>query len=102
MGPVYHPNLIIRHQNEAVMKTVKSYDACVDEVAVEAEGDSPLKKLIDDLGGWNVMGKMTPLSSMSVTQRIGKVASELFIKPFIGIHVFIDPHDSNKHILQVS
>lgn len=102
MGPVYHLNLIIRHQNEAVMKTVKSYDACVDEVAVQAEGDSPLKKLIDDLGGWNVMGKMTPLSSMSVTQRIGKVASELFIKPFIGVYVSVDPHDSNKHILQVS
>ena len=83
------------------MKTVKFYNICLDEEAVEARGDIPLKKLIDDLGGWNVTGNMTSLSSMDITQRIGRVSSELFSKPFIDIKVFIDPHDSNKHILQV-
>ena len=84
------------------MKTVKFYNVCTDEAAVEARGDGPLKKLIDNMGGWNVTGNMTSLSSMSITQRLGKVSSELFTKPFIDIKVFIDPHDSNKHILQVS
>ena len=73
----------------------------MNETAVEAQGDSPLLKLIAKMGGWNVTGNMTSLSSMSITQRIGKVSSELFSKPFIDIKVFIDPHDSNKHILQV-
>lgn len=89
------------YQNEAVMKTLRFYNICLDEAAVEALGDSPLKKLIDDLGGWNVTGNMMSLSSMNITQRIGKVSSELLIKPFIDIKVFINPHDSNKHILQV-
>ena len=89
------------HQNEALMKTVKFFNACNDTAAVEARGDGPLKKLIDDMGGWNVTGNMKSLSSMDITQRIGKVSSELFIKPFIDVKVFIDPHDSNKHILQV-
>ena len=35
-------------------------------------------------------------------QRIGKITSELFIKPFIDVKVFYDPHDSSKHIIQVS
>ena len=84
------------------MKTVKFYNICIDEAAVEKRGDDPLKKLIDDMGGWNVTGNMTSLLKMSITQRLGKVSSELFCKPFIDIKVFIDPHDSNKHILQVS
>jgi len=81
---------------------VKFFNACNDTVAVEARGDDPLRKLIDEMGGWNVTGNMKSLSSMDITQRIGKVSRELFIKPFIDVKVFIDPHDSNKHILQVS
>ena len=84
------------------MKTAKFYNICIDAAAVEVRGDGPLKKLIDNIGGWNVTGNMKPLSAMSITQRIGKVASELFTKPFIDVKVFFDPHDSNKHILQVS
>ena len=84
------------------MKTVKFYNVCIDGAAVEARGDGPLKKLIDDMGGWNVTGKMTSLSSMSIIQRLGKVSSELFSKPLIDITVSVDLHDSNKHILQVS
>ena len=84
------------------MKTVKFYNICIDEAAVEKQGDDPLKKLIDDMGGWNVTGNMTSLLKMSITQRLGRVSSELFCKPFVDIKVFIDPHDSNKHILQVS
>ena len=83
------------------MKAVKFYNICVNETAVEAQGDSPLLTLIAEMGGWYVTGNMTSLSSMNITQRIGKVSSELFSKPFIDIRVFIDPHDSNKHILQV-
>ena len=84
------------------MKTVKFFNVCSDMTAVEAEGDTPLKKLIKDMGGWNVTGNMKPLVSLSITQRIGRVSSELFIKPFIDVKVFIDPHNSSKHILQVS
>ena len=84
------------------MKTVMFFNACNDTAAVEALGDDPLRKLIEDMGGWNVTGNMKSLSSMDITQRIGKVSRELFIKPFIDVKVFIDPHDSNKHILQVS
>ncbi|KAJ7370167.1 hypothetical protein OS493_033792 [Desmophyllum pertusum] len=82
------------------MKTVKFFNACNDTAAVEARGDDPMKKLIADMGGWSVTGNMKPLSSLNITQRIGRVSSELFIKPFIDVKVFIDPHDSNKHILQ--
>lgn len=87
--------------NEAVMKTLKFYNVCVNETAVEAQGDGPLQKLIAKMGGWNVTGNMTSLSSMTITERIGKVSSELLSKPFIDIRVFIDPHDSNKHIVQL-
>ena len=83
------------------MKTLKFYNICLNETAVEERGDAPLRKLIDDMGGWNVTGNMTSLSTMNITQRIGKVTSELFSKPFIDIKVFIDPHNSSKHILQV-
>ena len=98
----YPYGFFLFHQNEAVMKTVKFYNVCTDTAAVEARGDAPLKTLIGSLGGWNVTGSMTPLSSLDITQRIGRVSSELFMKPFIDIKVFLDPHDSNKHILQVS
>ena len=77
------------------MKTVKFYNVCIDEEAVEARGDDPLKKLIDEMGGWNVTGNMTPLSSMIITERIGKVSRELFTKPFVDVQVWVDPHDSD-------
>ena len=83
------------------MKTVDFFNTCNNTAAVEALGDDPLKKLIDKMGGWNVTGNMTPLSLMSIAQRIGKVSRELFIKPFVDIGVSVDPHNSNKHILQV-
>ena len=83
------------------MKAAEFYNICVNETAVEARGDSPLLKLIAEMGGWNVSGNMMSLSSMSITQRIGKVSSQLFSKPFIDIEVVIDYHDSNKHIVQV-
>ncbi|XP_027059042.1 endothelin-converting enzyme 1-like, partial [Pocillopora damicornis] len=87
-------------QNDAVMKTLGFFNACNNTAAVEALGDDPLKKLIDQMGGWNVTGNMTPLSLMSITERIAKVTRELFIKPFVDIGVSVDPHNSNKHILQ--
>lgn len=87
-------------QNEAVMKTLGFFNACNNTAAVEALGDDPLKELIDQMGGWNVTGNMTPLSLMSITERIAKVTRELFIKPFVDIGVSVDPHNSNKHILQ--
>ena len=92
----------VHFQNEAVLKTLGFFNACNNTAAVEALGDDPLKKLIDQMGGWNVTGNMTPLSLMSITERIAKVTRELFIKPFVDIGVSVDPHNSNKHILQVS
>lgn len=83
------------------MKTVKFYNVCLDEASVNRRGDAPLKDLIDRMGGWNVTGNMTSLSTMNIVQRIGKITSELFIKPFIDVKVFYDPHDSSKHIIQV-
>ena len=84
------------------MKTAKFFNACVDAVAVEAQGDGPMKKLIEKMGGWFVTGNMTPLSSMSIMQRIGKVKSELLVGAFVQVTVSIDPHDSSKHIMRVS
>ncbi|XP_068727130.1 endothelin-converting enzyme 1-like [Montipora capricornis] len=86
--------------NEAVMKTVKFYSTCVNTSGVEAQGDFPLKKLIEEMGGWFVTGKVTPLSNMSIMQRIGKVTSELLLKPVVDVTVAIDPHDSSKRIIQ--
>ena len=83
------------------MKTVQFYNVCLDEASVNRRGDAPLKDLIDRMGGWNVTGNMTSLSTMNIVQRIGKITSELFIKPFIDVRVFYDPHDSSKHIIQV-
>ena len=83
------------------MKTVKFYNVCLDEASVNMRGDAPLKELIDRMGGWNVTGNMTPLSTMNIVQRIGKITSELFIKPFVNVGVSFDPHDSSKHIIQV-
>lgn len=86
--------------NEAVMKTAKFYNVCVDAARVEAQGDGSMKKLIEEMGGWFVTGNVTPLSSMSIIQRIGKVQSELLAKAFVQVTVFADPHDSSRHIMQ--
>ena len=97
----FRKNSFLSYQNEAVMKTVKFYNVCLDEASVNMRGDAPLKELIDRMGGWNVTGNMTPLSTMNIVQRVGKITSELFIKPFVNVRVFYDPHDSSKHIIQV-
>ena len=89
-------------QNEAVMKTVKFYNVCVDAAGVEAQGEGSLKRLIEKMGGWFVTGNVTPLSTMSVIQRIGKVQSELLARAFVQVTVSVDPHDSSRHIIQVS
>ena len=89
-------------QNEAVMKTAKFYNACVDAAGVEAQGDGPMKKLIEKMGGWFVTDNVTPLSSMNIIQRIGKVKSELLVGAFVQVTVSVDLHDSSKHIMRVS
>ncbi|KAK2564719.1 Endothelin-converting enzyme 1 [Acropora cervicornis] len=76
------------------------YNACVDATRVEAQGDGSMKKLIEEMGGWFVTGNVTPLSSMSIIQRIGKVQSELLARAFVQVTVFVDPHDSSRHIMQ--
>lgn len=92
--------LLFFHQNKAITKSVRFYNSCIDEAAVEKEGLAPMKKLIDDMGGWHVTNS-TPVTR-PLLDRIAKMNQLIPKVPLFHINVFIHPTNSNKHIVLVS
>lgn len=82
------------------MKTVKIYDSCLNTSAIESRGNSPLKKMIEDYGGWSVSGNGSNL--WSVEEKMGRVLRDLNVQTLLQVTVGTDLEDSSKHILNVS
>lgn len=82
------------------MKTVKIYNSCLNTSAIESRGNSPLKKMIEDYGGWSVSGN--GFNSWSVEEKMGRVLRDLNVQTLLQVTVGTDLEDSSKHILNVS
>ena len=82
------------------MKTVKIYDSCLNTSAIESRGNSPLKKMIEDYGGWSVSGNGS--NSWLVEEKMGRVLRDLNVQTLLQVTVGTDLEDSSKHILNVS
>ncbi|XP_048585788.1 endothelin-converting enzyme homolog [Nematostella vectensis] len=85
-------------KNEAVMKTARAYNSCIDISSMDARGTKPLIDLIKRYGGWSITGNYN--SSMDLLQRIGTVARDLNVNSFIGVQARTDIYDSSSTILE--
>ncbi|XP_031553864.1 neprilysin-like [Actinia tenebrosa] len=83
-------------KNEAVMKTARFYNSCIDADAVEATGDAPLKTLIRELGGWHVNGNV---SDEDILLRIAKINQVVPKKPLFNVKVRVNPQRSDTHVV---
>ena len=63
-------------------------------------GALPLKKLIEQYGGWSVTGN--GLNFWTVTEKMGRILRDLNVQSLLPVSVITDLLDSSKHILKVS
>ena len=82
------------------MKTARFYNSCVDEVAVNSQGDHLLKELIKKYGGWDVLGSITN-NTRDPMELVANLTRNLGVKPLISVNVVVAFHDSSSHIVQV-
>ncbi|XP_058965911.2 endothelin-converting enzyme 1-like isoform X2 [Pocillopora verrucosa] len=88
------------NQSSSILKTVKIYDSCLNTSAIESRGNSPLKKMIEDYGGWSVSGNGS--NSWLVEEKMGRVLRDLNVQTLLQVTVGTDLEDSSKHILNLN
>ncbi|XP_053157205.1 kell blood group glycoprotein isoform X4 [Hemicordylus capensis] len=87
-----------RIANSSKEKAVRFYNSCMDTARIEAQGAQPLKKLINEVGGWNITGSWKG-TDFNQTLRIlmGRYNTYPFFKAYVGP----SPSDPNTNIIQI-
>ncbi|KAM5255781.1 kell blood group glycoprotein [Ctenodactylus gundi] len=80
------------HLGSGEEKAFQFYSSCMDTDAIDAEGNGPLKQVIEELGGWNISGKWT-FSDFNET--LALLMSRFGHFPFF--RAYLRPHPSPPH-----
>ncbi|XP_072173719.1 endothelin-converting enzyme 1-like [Diadema setosum] len=92
-------------QSEAMRKAKDYYRACMNVTAVENAGSEPLKKLLNQLGGWSMLPRDTPgvdnwdEGLFDLTQAILAV-HKLDTAPLFSMFLSSDQKNSSANIIQ--
>lgn len=92
-----HPTRV----NSLTWKIKNFYDSCMSLDNIETDKERPLKKIIQELGGWQVLREFSVLS-WDFSQVLVKLQSEHGVTPFFQVSVTPDPRNADKNILQLS
>uniref|UniRef100_A0A146L141 Endothelin-converting enzyme 1 n=1 Tax=Lygus hesperus TaxID=30085 RepID=A0A146L141_LYGHE len=79
------------------------YDSCMSVGIVESEEDRPLKKIIQQLGGWHILKDFSVLS-WEMSRTLIKLHSKYNVQPFLKIDVVPDAKDPTtvESVIQIS
>lgn len=96
----------------SVTKTKTVYTSCTNKDLIDRVGDTPLRHLIGDLGGWPVIDDRLVMQStrhlqheehvsISKEELMASVASRLNIPVFLSVSVEVDDQNSSYHVIQI-
>ncbi|KAJ8872193.1 hypothetical protein PR048_025795 [Dryococelus australis] len=77
------------------------YESCMALDAVEADGDRPLRSLVNQLGGWHVLRDFSVLT-WNYREQLVILHARHGASPFFRIAVVADPREPSSNIVQVS
>ena len=93
-------------KSEAIRQSVVLYNTCNNIDAVNKLGDSPLQKILGNMGGFDFSGVDNKIVGEGVKKEktldlFKKMLNESFLFPYFGVEVYIDDKNSSKYILKV-
>lgn len=82
--------------------TKRFYNKCMDLKSIQKQGLNPLRKLIDNYGGWPLLDNNIP-SDKNYTWEItnAQLLSDLGVETLISVTVDPDPFNNSKMIITV-
>ncbi|KTF74502.1 hypothetical protein cypCar_00022185 [Cyprinus carpio] len=84
--------------SKAEQKAQWYYQACMNEIKIEALGAKPLQDLINQTGGWGLNG---PWEKDNFQEVLRTVSANFRTSPFFTVFVSTDSKSSNSNIIQV-
>uniref|UniRef100_A0A671T9B9 Endothelin-converting enzyme 1 n=1 Tax=Sinocyclocheilus anshuiensis TaxID=1608454 RepID=A0A671T9B9_9TELE len=84
--------------SKAEQKAQWYYQACMNEMKIEALGAKPLQDLINQTGGWGLKG---PWEKDNFQEVLRTVSANFRTSPFFTVFVSTDSKSSNSNIIQV-
>uniref|UniRef100_A0A8C1UWU9 Endothelin-converting enzyme 1 n=1 Tax=Cyprinus carpio TaxID=7962 RepID=A0A8C1UWU9_CYPCA len=91
-------NTSIKSLSKAEQKAQWYYQACMNEIKIEALGAKPLQDLINQTGGWGLNG---PWEKDNFQEVLRTVSAHFRTSPFFTVFVSTDSKSSNSNIIQV-
>ncbi|KAM8825982.1 kell blood group glycoprotein [Synchiropus picturatus] len=83
------------NDSSAVQKTRWFYNSCLDTSSINAAGAEPFLALVEELGGWAVMGKWNQTDFNSTLLNV--LMRDFSTFPFFNVFVGKDPRDSGSN-----
>ncbi|XP_016402678.1 endothelin-converting enzyme 1-like, partial [Sinocyclocheilus rhinocerous] len=83
--------------SKAEQKAQWYYQACMNEMKIEALGAKPLQDLINQTGGWGLKG---PWEKDNFQEVLRTVSANFRTSPFFTVFVSTDSKSSNSNIIQ--
>uniref|UniRef100_A0A8C1RX50 Endothelin-converting enzyme 1 n=1 Tax=Cyprinus carpio TaxID=7962 RepID=A0A8C1RX50_CYPCA len=91
-------NTSMKSLSKAEQKAQWYYQACMNEIKIEALGAKPLQDLINQTGGWGLNG---PWEKDNFQEVLRTVSANFRTSPFFTVFVSTDSKSSNSNIIQV-
>lgn len=82
-------------------KMTRLYESCMALDTIESDKYTPLRKMIDQLGGWHVLRGFS-VHTWDYRLTLQRLHALYGVSPFFKVSVVPDPRDSLKSVIQVS
>ncbi|XP_046579512.1 neprilysin-1-like [Haliotis rubra] len=89
------------HDCEATLKAKVLYRSCINVSQVERVGDTPLREVLDSLGGWPLIDATWDPSTFDLELLLGKLRGKYNAPVLMDIWVGADDKNSSVNILQI-
>lgn len=77
------------------------YESCMELDSIEADGERPLLRIINELGGWHVLRDFS-VQSFDYKKTLLKLHKKYGVSPFFKVSVVPDNRNPEKNIIQIS
>ena len=86
--------------NSVEWKVHKFYESCMALSFVESDQDKPLLKVINKLGGWEVLRSFN-IYAFDAHRVLKRLHAEYFVHAFFRVYVESDSYSGNKNIIYI-